>query len=91
MESHYSKIVAQNILKLRKEAGLSQFSLAMKAGIDPKTLYTIEHANSNLELSTLEKLSKALGVSVLLLFDGLENPSSKFGALIDLLSQQNCE
>lgn len=90
MENCYQRIVAQNILKLRKEAGLSQLSLAIEAGIDPKTLYAIEHANSNLELNTLEKLSKALGVSVLLLFDGLENPSSKLDTLIDLLSQ-NCE
>ena len=54
METLYSKIVAQNTLKLRKEAGLSQFALAIEAGIDPKTLNAIEHANANLELSTLE-------------------------------------
>lgn len=90
METLYSKIVAQNTLKLRKEAGLSQFALAIEAGIDPKTLNAIEHANANLELSTLEKISKALGISVELLFDGLEDPLSKLDSLICLLSQK-CE
>lgn len=90
MENLYPKIVAQNILKLRQEADLSQFALATKAGIDPKTLHAIEHAKSNLELSTLEKISKALDISVDMLFDGLEDPLSKLDALICLLSQ-NCE
>lgn len=39
MENLYPKTVAQNILKFRKEAGLSQFALAIEAGIDPKTLH----------------------------------------------------
>lgn len=58
METLYSKIVAQNTLRLRKEAGLSQFALAIEAGIDPKTLNAIEHANANLELRPLRKSQK---------------------------------
>lgn len=90
MENLYPKTVAQNILKFRKEAGLSQFALAIEAGIDPKTLHAIEHASANLELSTLNKISKALGISVECLFDGLEDPLSKLDSLICLLSQK-CE
>ena len=68
MENTYQKIVAKNISKLRKETGLSEFAFAIKAGIDPKTLRAAERADENLELSTLEKIAGALGVSALQLF-----------------------
>lgn len=87
MENLYPKIVSQNIQKHRKAAGLSQFTLATKAGIDPKTLYAIEHATCNVELDTLEKIANALCIPVAFLFDGIEIPPSKLDALIDLLSQ----
>ena len=60
MENTYQKIIAQNISKLRKEAGLSELAFATKADIDPKTLRAAEHADGNLTLSTLNKDVAAL-------------------------------
>ena len=87
MEHTYQKIIAQNISKLRKDAGLSQFAFAIKAGIEVKTLRAAEHADGNLELSTLEKIAEALGVPVVQLFEGVPGTSSNLSLLADLLSR----
>lgn len=86
MENTYQKIVAQNISKLRRETGLSEFAFAIEAGIDPKTLRAAECADGNLELGTLERIAKALGIPVVQLFDGVPGASSNFDLLADLLS-----
>lgn len=86
MENTYQKIVAQNISKLRKETGLSEFAFAMEAGIDPKTLRAAEHADGNLELSTLERIAEALGVPMVQLFEDVPGASSDLSFLADLLS-----
>lgn len=86
MEHTYQKIIAQNISKLRKDAGLSQFAFAIKACIEVKTLRTAEHADGNLELSTLEKIAEALGVPMAQLFEGVPGASSELNFLTDLLS-----
>lgn len=86
MENSYRKIVAQNILKLRKEAGLSELSLAARAGIDLKTLHAAEHADANLVFSTLTKIAEALDVPVVRLFEGVPGASSNLDLLADLLS-----
>ena len=86
MEHTYQTVVVQNISNLRKEACLSQFAFAIKAGIEVKTLRAAEHADGNLELSTLEKIAEALGVPVVQLFEGVLGSSSELNFLTDLLS-----
>ncbi len=49
---------------LRERRGLSQAALAAKAGISREYLARLETARQDPRLSTLEKLARALGVSV---------------------------
>ena len=48
----------------REKAGLSLRALADRAGVDFSTIYRIEAGDTVPKLDTLEKLAKALGVSV---------------------------
>lgn len=90
MENTYQKIIAQNISKLRKEAGLSELAFATKADIDPKTLRAAEHADGNLTLSTLNKIVEAFQVPTVQLLKGIPGASSKIDSLAELLSG-NCK
>jgi len=86
MENTYRKVVAQDISRLRGKTGLSEFAFAINAGIDPKTLRAAEHADGNLEFSTLDKIANALGVSTAQLLEGIPDASSRLASLTDLLS-----
>ncbi len=50
--------------QLREAKGLSQRALAKKAGISREYVLRLEAARQDPTLGTLEKLAKALGVSV---------------------------
>lgn len=50
--------------KLRREAGISQETLANLAGIDRTYLPDIEKGNRNVSITIVEKLSKALKISI---------------------------
>ncbi len=52
------------IKKVRKELGLSQKDTAQRAGITASLLSQIENKKTNVSLSTLEKISKALDTPV---------------------------
>ena len=54
--------IAQNILKLRKSAGLSQENLAKCAGISRAYIGHIENARHSISTDTLEKIAMALDV-----------------------------
>ena len=57
--------IGQRIVVLRTEAGLSLSKLAEKAGISKSLLHRIENReDSNPELETLRKVSRALGITV---------------------------
>jgi transcriptional regulator with XRE-family HTH domain len=56
--------MAKRLRQFRNERGLSQRSLAEKAGISREYLARLETGRQDPTLSTLEKLAKALGVKV---------------------------
>ncbi|HTB23011.1 MAG TPA: helix-turn-helix transcriptional regulator [bacterium] len=65
-KENYRLLVGSKIAALRAAAGLTQASLAKRAGVSLKTLYTIERAapDTNFTLLSLEALADALGTSV---------------------------
>jgi transcriptional regulator with XRE-family HTH domain len=56
--------MAKRLRQFRNERGLSQRSLAEKAGISREYLARLETGRQDPTLSTLEKLAKALRVKV---------------------------
>ncbi len=69
MSSNISKSnIAKNIKKLRQKKGISQDRLSKLADLSLNTIVNVEVGNnSNPTIETLEKIAKALDVSV----DGL--------------------
>lgn len=61
--------IAKNIRLLRKEKGFSQDRLSKEAGVAYNTIIKIESGeNPNPTVDTLERIAKALGVSIEKLF-----------------------
>ena len=58
-----SKKLGENLRKLRLKKNFSQGDLAKKLGVDRAYISNIENGRMNPTLSTLEKISKALGIS----------------------------
>lgn len=78
-----SQVVASNILKLRKKAGLSRLALASEAGIGQDTLHDIEHAHINSSIKTIDKIANALGVPSYQLMEGWYPPNSKVAPFLE--------
>ena len=55
-------ILAENIKRIRKEAGLSQEELADRAGLHRTYISSIERRERNVSLENIFLLAKALGV-----------------------------
>lgn len=68
--------VGKNIQKARKSQGLSQDSLAVKAGIDRSYLSEIENGRVNVSLIILDQIAVALDTKITALFDGYK-PQTK--------------
>ena len=64
--------VGQRIRQLRKELELSQEGLALKAEVDRTYVTDVEAGRRNVSLEILERLIKALGISVAEFFNGKE-------------------
>jgi transcriptional regulator with XRE-family HTH domain len=62
--SEATKRVAERVVELRIAKNLSQEALAGKARINRVTLARLEHALHPPRLDTLERLARALGVSI---------------------------
>lgn len=60
--------VGQQIQKLRESKGLSQQDLAAKCNFEKSNMSRLESGRVNPTLSTLEKVAKALDVSLVELF-----------------------
>jgi transcriptional regulator with XRE-family HTH domain len=59
--------VVKNIIKIRKEKGISQEFIANSLGLDSAVVSNIENGKRELKVSELEKIAKALAVDVLYL------------------------
>lgn len=57
-----AQTISKNVKKFRKEAGLSQAALSKRTGLAIRTISSIENRPIDISVSTLEILSKALGV-----------------------------
>lgn len=62
--SNINRSVGKKIKKFRMALGLSQESLAEKCGLHRTYIGSVERGERNITLKTLEKISKALNVSL---------------------------
>ena len=60
--------IGKNIVRLRKERGMSQELLADSAGISTTWMRSIEHGRANISVDTLESIAGALDIEVPMLF-----------------------
>ena len=58
------KVLAENVRAIRRQKGLSQEKLAEICGLHRTYVGSVERAERNVTLSTLEAFATALGVSV---------------------------
>jgi len=58
------RILSENIRRFRRDRGLSQEELSELCGLHRTYVGSVERAERNVTLSTLEAFSSALGVSV---------------------------
>jgi len=63
MKSILNKL-AKQIIRFRKEAGLTQEELAKKTGISRSSIAMIETAKRDITISNLSKIAKALKISL---------------------------
>lgn len=57
--------LARDIIKTRRQLGLSQVELARRAGIPPESLNRVEHAKTNPTIKTVEKIDRALKAAIM--------------------------
>lgn len=65
------KSFGKKLKKIRLEQGLSQEALALSAELDRTYIPSIEKGERNVSITVLEKLAKALGISISELLDKL--------------------
>jgi transcriptional regulator with XRE-family HTH domain len=58
------QILAANLRRLRKDIDLSQEALADRAGLHRTFVGSVERAERNISLDNVERLAKALGVTM---------------------------
>ena len=61
---HHRRIVGEKIRHYRKQAGLTQEQLAEKADLHHNFIGEVERGNMETSLTSMLKISKALGVRV---------------------------
>ncbi len=67
-ENSLQIIVGKNIQKIRESKGISQQELAAKCNFEKSNMSRLEAGRVNPTLSTLEKVAKALDVSLAEIF-----------------------
>ena len=65
------KVLAENVKRLCKEQKKQLKDLASEMGVDPASLNRAMYGNARLD--TIEKMATALGVSIKILFEPLDN------------------
>ncbi|WP_419779279.1 helix-turn-helix domain-containing protein [Maridesulfovibrio sp.] len=89
--SNCQEKIGGKIKKYRSVSGLSQQTLAERAGISYKYLGEIERGQVNLSVEILSKISKALNISSAELMDDPEQESEKLAKIKFLLSELSVE
>lgn len=69
MSKATQKQFGKRLRQLRRERGLSQEELGVKANLHRTYIGTIERAEKNISIENMSKLAKALGVRVTDLFE----------------------
>ena len=69
MKSNINEEVGFNIRRIREERGLSQEKLAALADLHRAYVGQIERGEKNIGIKNLEKIAKALNVSIKVLLD----------------------
>ncbi len=64
------------VRRLRKAEGYSQEGFALRAGLHPTYLNSIEQGNRNISLRTADRIAKALGTNLSSLFSEMERQDS---------------
>ena len=62
--SDYAKRLGENIRKIRLVKGMTQGDLCRKLEVDRGYMSNVERGKKNPTLSTIERIAKALGVSI---------------------------
>ena len=65
-EKDFHYVLAEMVLKHRKQAGLSQKALADYAGVGKTVIYDIEHAKPSVQTNTLVKVLAVLNIQIVL-------------------------
>ena len=73
-------MLAENIRKYRKQAGLSQEQLAEKTGLHRAYVGGIEQCRINVSVKNVEKIAQALGIDPALLFLAENTSNSHYGS-----------
>ncbi len=60
------------VRRMRKAEGYSQEGFALRAGLHPTYLNSIEQGNRNISIRTADRIAKALGTNLSSLFSELE-------------------
>lgn len=53
-----------DLIKARKEKGISQFGMALRLGVTPTRIAAIEHSD-NIELKTAQRIAKELDCEII--------------------------
>lgn len=69
-------MIGQKLRTCRRECGMTQETLAEKAGLHPTYIGQVERGEKNLTLGTLEKLLDAMGLSMADFFASLPRRKS---------------
>ncbi len=85
---HDLRAIGNNLLKVRKERGLTQAELAEKAGLSDRTYADIERGTVNMRVLTLLKICEALNVLPNdFLFEDNSDVNIKQSEAVDRLNQ----
>lgn len=67
-----SGVIGEHLRNLRKQKGLSQEELAHLSSLHPTYIGQVERGEKNITVETLDKITKALGVSLEGLFHSIQ-------------------
>ena len=81
-----ARVVAANVAKLRKIAGLSQQQMAERVGVTCQQMHKYEYGINRIPAGRLPAMAEALGVDIRDLFETLPDAPESDGRMLDLTS-----